>query len=328
MIHRPPPTKRHRPDPRRLMKDLPSKDNNIVSVVPTVDESRNDDSYDSPIPMIPQHMQRVTSINTRTTKPAYNERKPNTFNNRPNVKQLARNNLNNNNSPRKNHKGTIDARKPNAGVLPIELLCDNGAGRCGHAFILLQTRDNYKPAVDPNASEPLSFSDNRPFTDGGGRADPNDLTPAHTAAREMREESANLIAFTPEQLAPSLALDLDGKYICYVVITDPINIAEFAKNKQIVSDQGAPPEWLETASMAKFYLADLTTRTRTDTAFDIYGVEHLLSSRISRLLKKFIGMSKCTAKNVNIVSLSRTTSTASDYTASTTTYCASTNSAA
>ena len=86
--------------------------------------------------------------------------------------------------------------KINAGVLLIELNCDNGAGRHENAFLMLQSgasvpkqQQNYRKRKQDLV---------RTYSDGGGKQEPDDLDSTYTAAREMREESAGLIAIPPQ----------------------------------------------------------------------------------------------------------------------------------
>lgn len=241
--------------------------------------------------------------------------------------------------------------KHNGGILLIELNCDNGAGRRGHAFILLQsggkvqankmpnrtnTKDNANTNTNTkdnaNANDTTSLPrlrnknrtiipeliNTRMFTDGGGRRDACDSSCIHTAVRELREESANLISINPDTIKGTLAIDVNCKYICFVVAVDtPIDLALFEKNRDLLKSQGAPPEWLESASMAKFYLEDLLPG---DIATDIHGNKHAISSRARHVLSELYRLRNDPTKSIFGISLEMSVSMNDDFTAGTSTY--------
>lgn len=232
----------------------------------------------------------------------------------------------------------------NAGILPIELNCDNGAGRCGAAFIMLQSggipkldvsaltgpRNNTASTATTTTTNIKSSSEHKPsskrdfirtYSDGGGKSESSDASLAHTAAREMREESANLIAISPEALEGTLIIDIAFRYKCFIVIIDTtIDNELFTGNRALIRKQGGPPEWLESANVTKFYVTDLLTRSRLDTAFDINGTELPLSSRAQLILNKMVQMQHDSEKNIHVIPLTRTVSTDNDFTLGTTSY--------
>ncbi len=254
--------------------------------------------------------------------------------------------------------------QPNAGILLIELNCDNGAGRCEHAFILFQSggKSNYSNGVrrggksannatntnnanNHNGPKDNVFNRNGPkggnaptssqprrvprentantWSDGGGKRESFDDSPAHTATREMREESSGLVAIPPEYLANTLMIDIGHKYMCFVIATDTyIDAGLYKENRRILALNNAPGGWRETIAIGKFYLTDLLKRTRADMATDIHGVEHILSSRVQHILTGVILMRDDPVKRINAISLDCTIATSPDFAVGTSVYIA------
>jgi len=207
--------------------------------------------------------------------------------------------------------------KINAGVLLIELNCDNGAGRHENAFLMLQSgasvpkqQQNYRKRKQDLV---------RTYSDGGGKQEPDDLDSTYTAAREMREESAGLIAIPPQALAKTLVIDIGYKYLCYVIATDtPIDTSLFQKNRKCIKN--APMSWKEASAFTKFYFSDLLTRTRADMTTDIHGVDRMLSTRAQRILTEVILMRNDPIDRISIISLMPGIATAPDFAIGTSIY--------
>jgi len=212
--------------------------------------------------------------------------------------------------------------QPDAGILLVELNCDNGAGRCEHAYVLLQSGG--KPRISGGSGKTNKPTQRRQptpslktYSDGGGRREPSDVSPSHTASRKMREDSAGLIAISPEYLKDTLTFNVGGKYVCAVVATDThIDIGLFAENRKLMKNV----PWRTADGISKFYLSDLVTRSRTDTAKDIYGTEHNLSNRVQHILNGVLSMRNDSVKRINGIPLRLTVAMSPDFARGTSVY--------
>ncbi|ARF09658.1 NUDIX hydrolase [Indivirus ILV1] len=120
----------------------------------------------------------------------------------------------------------------------------------------------------------LFGKDNMNYSDIGGRSDPGE-TSEITAYREGREETANMINITPEELTQYAAhINFKG-YIAYIIYIDGISFKDYIHNVNMIHSNCSWNEkhWMETNSMVRIPLNNIlmSANNHTDYATDING---------------------------------------------------------
>ena len=137
----------------------------------------------------------------------------------------------------------------------------------GAGILLLE---NYKnnPVITLFGRDGLNFSD------VGGKIDPGE-TPEEAAYREGREETANLINISPDELNFYAGRVEFNGYVAYIMYIDQISYYDYAHNLNIIFNNCSSKQnhWKETNSMTRIPLNNivLAAQNNFDYAADING---------------------------------------------------------
>jgi len=133
--------------------------------------------------------------------------------------------------------------------------------------ILIDMRyDNKKGRVEPAL---LLFCQGNVCSDGGGQRDNDDKTDAHTASRELYEESCGLIYISAEHLenCPKFIQkhrkSRSSLYFANINIPE-IDTSLFRSNRYALKRQKAPQCWLEKQSIKILYISDVKKALLTE----------------------------------------------------------------
>lgn len=127
---------------------------------------------------------------------------------------------------------------------------------------------------------------NGEFSDPGGKKDPGESI-EHTAYRETREETLNLITLKPEELEKIGRPITLKEYLCFVIYVEGINHQDYNHNKQLVN-RCRPSSWKETNTIARFDVKEMmnTIYGKRLTAKDINGGIRKIRKRTLELIEK------------------------------------------
>ncbi|MCJ7636149.1 MAG: NUDIX domain-containing protein [Nitrososphaeraceae archaeon] len=134
----------------------------------------------------------------------------------------------------------------------------------------------------------LFGQNNMNYSDVGGKMDPGE-TPEVTAYREGREETANLINITPEELNYYAArIEFNG-YVCYIIYINEIDFNDYAYNVNIIHSYCSYKEkhWMETNSMARVPLNNIlsSANQHIDYSSDINGYSIPIRGRTMGIIR-------------------------------------------
>lgn len=118
------------------------------------------------------------------------------------------------------------------------------------------------------------------YNDPGGLIDPGE-TPPETACRECREETANLLKFSVNDLSYHVKV---GGYISYAVYVNGLRKMDYQNNIRI-THSGCAHQWAETDQMVRVPIMNVDYN-RLPRVKDYDGNDILLRGRTSRIMKE------------------------------------------
>lgn len=126
-------------------------------------------------------------------------------------------------------------------------------------FLLDMNYNNKKGRAEPAF---MMFQNGTYCTDGGGNHDKLDKSCAHTAAREFREESSNLLHICVDSLSkcPSYIHNFKRKDLCYYFAStdlSKVDLSLFKSNLAVIKNKNSPSGWKEKQAIKMFYLSDM-----------------------------------------------------------------------
>lgn len=121
-------------------------------------------------------------------------------------------------------------------------------------------------------------SRNGEYNDTGGIRDAGEM-PKTTACRECREETANLLQFSVDDLSVNIIVN---KYISYPVYIEGLHLVDYLKNIKI-THRNCSHHWKETSHMARIPIAQVSTG-RLPHVKDFYGRDIILRGRTCKII--------------------------------------------
>ncbi|HSW76468.1 MAG TPA: hypothetical protein VLG50_05460 [Candidatus Saccharimonadales bacterium] len=127
----------------------------------------------------------------------------------------------------------------------------------------------------------MLFQQGNICSDAGGQADQVDKDTAETASRECREESANLLYFSPETLrqCPTWIDKSKKKWSCYYFVDIDIlgiDLSLFYTNRKILQKLKAPQQWKEKQHIRLFNLSTLDDNHNCKIAHKIKSIVQMI----------------------------------------------------
>ncbi len=153
--------------------------------------------------------------------------------------------------------------------------------------------ENYKG----NLVAVLFGNKGRNYDDPGGLIDPGE-TPIETACRETREETANLIKISPDELHKISHKIIYKNYVSYVIFVENLSSKDYYHNINLVFGKCKPHFWKENSSMIRIDLQRLIKNTlaNNDIVKDINGNYVKIRGRTLGIVKNafpFLANLKC-----------------------------------
>lgn len=130
---------------------------------------------------------------------------------------------------------------------------------------------------------------NKKFEELGGTIDKGE-TAVHTAYREGREESCNLIYITPDELKKYGTVVKYKDFVDYIMYIEGISYKDYHENRRKVHKKCKSNHWKETSEMVRIHLNDIITaaKNKKKTVKDINGIKRDIRSRTMGIIRKSI----------------------------------------